>query len=128
MASITSFSAIARLAVTPPAPDASGLCSDIGSQSGVGVQGDGLGGMQIKVTRNDGKGPKWMGTLSNSVNDKNELVANLDCLALGSDVDTRKNLGDPEDVPVTVACGTDLARLPPAATLSVTVQVGPAPT
>jgi hypothetical protein len=126
MASITSFSAVAELAVTN-GPPASGLCSDIGSLSGVGVQGDGLGGMQIKVTRADGNGPQWTGTLPNSVNDKSEWIANLTCVVLGPDVGTGKKLGDPEDVLVTVQVGTNLARLPPSATLSVTVKIGPAP-
>jgi hypothetical protein len=128
MASITSFSAVAALA-TSSGQNASGLCSDNNSLSGVEVQGDGLGGMQIKVTRNDGNTMQWTGTLSNSKNEQGSWLANLTCVAPGPHVGTGKKLGDPEDVDVTVQCGTNLARLPAAATLPhTTVKVGPAPT
>jgi hypothetical protein len=129
MASITSFNAVRELAVTQGNPKAYGLCSDPNSESGVGVQGDGLGGMQIKVTRTDGTGPRWTGTLSNEKNENTEWIANLTCVSPGPHVGSAIDLGDPEDVSVTVQVGTNLARLPPVATLPpVTVKVGPAPT
>src|SRR5262245_57538799 len=97
MASITSFNAVAALKVTN-GPNAAGLCSDIGSESSVGVQGDGLNGLNIKVTRNDGKGPQWKGTLPTNARNQSEWIANLTCESLGSLVGTGEHTGDPEDV------------------------------
>ena len=128
MASITSFSAIQELAVSSGNPKVYGLCSDLNTESGVGVQGDGLGGMQINVTRTDGNGPQWTGTLSNEVNENSEWIANLTCQALGALVGAGNKLGDPADVPVTVKVGTNLARQPDATKSPVTVKIGPAPT
>src|SRR5207247_8210742 len=123
-ASITSFSAIQQLAVSEGNPPAYGLCSDNGSLSGVAVGGNGLASMQIKVTRTSGGGPQWTGTLSSGQNES-EWISNVTCAVPGPKVGAAGNLGDPEDVPVTVAVGTDLTK--PAATFSATVKVGPAP-
>jgi hypothetical protein len=125
MASLSTFSAVAALK-TSSGQNASGLCSDDKSQSGVGVQGTSLSGLQIKVTRNDNNPMVWTGTLSTSTNDQGQQIADLTCSVTGTDVGTGKNLGDPQDVSVNVYCGVDLSRRVDAQLLNVTVLVGPA--
>jgi hypothetical protein len=127
MATITSFNAIAPLKVSSGNQPANGLSSDLGTTSGIGIEGSGLKNLQIKVTRVDGTGPQWTGQLPNG-GDSGSWVADLTCQSRSTLPGAGENTGDPEDVQVTVEVGTGLTTRQPVVTTSAqfTVKIGAA--
>src|SRR5262245_49434314 len=103
-----------------------GLKRGRNTTSAVIVNGDLLDNLTLFVKYKNGRGPTWQGALTSTLT-AGSWKATLTCTVSNSPEDLGEQVGDgdgePEDVPVTVSAGTNLAN-PQVTNNTVVVPVG----